>query len=351
MGWLDWLDKTPDQLYREAMREWNRIEREAARQEHKRLIEQTFSDAVDAYNSGQFAKAAHCYLDLASQGDIRGELNLAYLYMRGEGVPFSSSEALTWALAAANRGSSFAMWFVGRLYCEPQFGMQDFVKAEYWLAKALDPANQQHVLNICACADNVKQQLEEVRGYLADGQTANRYLFGCYNILPDGDFQLTDEIEAKKYLTRVVPDFFGWTVKDTNDLFTTLVNQKTLTRYSMPEPIDWIQSVVNRADFEATVNVFCGQRPFLTSYVCIDPSPIFLQTVASTISIGSSFYGEIRRLKRQILKHRLCLLRTLYEGFDASDLPEEAFAALMGVEIALASAWFVQFVPHGFECT
>lgn len=74
-------------------------------------VADTFEDAVAAYKAGQTAEAARTFITLAELGNAAANFNLAFLYLRGEGVPQSDRQAYYWSWMArlGNVNSAKAM--------------------------------------------------------------------------------------------------------------------------------------------------------------------------------------------------------------------------------------------------
>lgn len=79
------------------------------------------------------AKAAHWYRKAAEGGDAEGQLLLARVLVRGEGLARDPVEALRWAEAAGAQGQPDAMVFAGDLRRPADPGA-----AETWYRKAVD---------------------------------------------------------------------------------------------------------------------------------------------------------------------------------------------------------------------
>ena len=94
--------------------------------------------AVDAYRSGDTAKAFSLWSELAENGVLDAQVNLANLYQSGIGVERDYVQAVIWYRKAADQGVPTAQTGLGSLYYLGQGVAQDFVKAMFWFAKAAD---------------------------------------------------------------------------------------------------------------------------------------------------------------------------------------------------------------------
>ena len=71
------------------------------------------SDAEDAFDAGDYEKAAMIFRSLAEKGDSEAQINLGMMYYRGQGVPQDYLEAVTWYRLAAKQGNPFAQLDLG----------------------------------------------------------------------------------------------------------------------------------------------------------------------------------------------------------------------------------------------
>lgn len=64
----------------------------------------SFNEAVSAYKFGDMARSASIFRDLAGQGNVEAQFNIAVLFARGDGVPQNEKLALYWAWRARLAG-------------------------------------------------------------------------------------------------------------------------------------------------------------------------------------------------------------------------------------------------------
>ncbi|HEX4271759.1 MAG TPA: tetratricopeptide repeat protein, partial [Rhizomicrobium sp.] len=81
----------------------------------------------------------------ADSGDTKAEAELAFAYLRGDGVGSNSAQALRWANEAATHGEPVAQYLLGTLY---QQGQKNSVKA--------DPAHAFQLFSASAAQGNIK---------------------------------------------------------------------------------------------------------------------------------------------------------------------------------------------------
>jgi len=68
----------------------------------------SYDDAIDAYNSGDYATALKLLQPLADQDDADAQTSLGEMYDSGEGVAQNFGEALKWYRLAATQGDDDA---------------------------------------------------------------------------------------------------------------------------------------------------------------------------------------------------------------------------------------------------
>src|SRR5690606_34096872 len=76
----------------------------------------SYEDAIDAYDSGDYERAARIWLRLAEDGDAQAQHAIGDLYEYGEGVPVDYAEALRWFQASAKQGFAQGQFRLGVLF-------------------------------------------------------------------------------------------------------------------------------------------------------------------------------------------------------------------------------------------
>ncbi len=96
------------------------------------------SEGDEAYSAENYPKAAALYRKDAELGVIAAQLNLAIMYMDGQGVQQDYQQAAKWFLAAAEQGNAEAQFNIGQLYQEGKGVEKNPVEAAKWfhLAKS-----------------------------------------------------------------------------------------------------------------------------------------------------------------------------------------------------------------------
>jgi TPR repeat protein len=121
---------------------------------------------VDAYNHGQIATALRILSGEAKRGDSDAQVNLGYMYARGEGVAQNQAEAFRLYLLSAKQGNGEGMNAVGYKY---QYGTgvpPDIAKAVYWYCMAVERGNPRAMNNLALLYENglgVPRDIDEAR--------------------------------------------------------------------------------------------------------------------------------------------------------------------------------------------
>ena len=81
-----------------------------------RRLSRAVRGGLAARAAGNFSKAFRSFQRAASSGDMEGAYRLGLLYLRGEGVVASLSDAIVWLLRAAERGHEEAQYQLSLVY-------------------------------------------------------------------------------------------------------------------------------------------------------------------------------------------------------------------------------------------
>lgn len=92
--------------------------------------------ADEAYSLERYEEAAALYRRDAELGIVAAQVNLAFLYLDGQGVAQDYQQAATWFLRAAEQGNAEAQQNVGLLYQEGKGVAQNLVEADKWFTVA-----------------------------------------------------------------------------------------------------------------------------------------------------------------------------------------------------------------------
>jgi hypothetical protein len=95
-----------------------------------------FTDAMTAYDRGDYARAAQVWQSLAEGGDARAQSNLGVMYAKGRGVRQDHAAAAHWYRKAAERGNSNAQFNLALMHTEGRGVPKDHGTAVVWYQKA-----------------------------------------------------------------------------------------------------------------------------------------------------------------------------------------------------------------------
>ena len=106
---------------------------------------QMTSEALAAWEQGDYSTVMPLLQPLAHQGDANAQLVMGFMYANGLGIPPNNAEAVHWYRRAAKQGHASAQNELGLMY---EFGrgvLQDYVAAHKWynLAGARHSASEQ----------------------------------------------------------------------------------------------------------------------------------------------------------------------------------------------------------------
>jgi len=101
-----------------------------------------FSDASEAYTNGDYKKAQTLWQDLANDGHLQSQFNIAYMYEFGIEVKPDYAKAVQWYSKAANNGYARAQNFLGWMYETGKGVQRDRLLALKWLKRAADQGSK-----------------------------------------------------------------------------------------------------------------------------------------------------------------------------------------------------------------
>jgi len=126
--------------------------------------------ADEAYSAERFEEAAALYRRDAELGIVAAQVNLAFMYLDGQGVAQNYQQAATWFLRAAEQGNREAQQNVGLLYQEGKGFASDYVEADKWFNIAGATENAQMIEK-----EMTKEQVAEARRRASEWRSdANR---------------------------------------------------------------------------------------------------------------------------------------------------------------------------------
>ena len=110
--------------------------------------EQTFDEAVAAYDRGDYATAIQGFRVFAEQGYASAQYNLGCMYDFGEGVPEDDAEAVRWYRKAAGPGHAGAQHNLGFMYGKSEGVLKDEAEAVRWYRLAAEQGDAKAQFNL-----------------------------------------------------------------------------------------------------------------------------------------------------------------------------------------------------------
>ena len=107
-------------------------------------------DGVAAFDRGDYQSAFHLFERSASAGNAEGQIRLARLYDRGDGVPQNYSEAVKWFRLAAEQGSAEGQSNLGAFYSLGRGVPQNYLEAVKWFRLAAEQGNASAQFNLAS---------------------------------------------------------------------------------------------------------------------------------------------------------------------------------------------------------
>ena len=96
----------------------------------------TIDDAYNAYQRGDFVKAAIIFRMLADKGNAAAQSDLAVMFQNGEGVSKDYAKAARWYRRAAQQGVASAKYELGLMYYNGEGVPKDYAEAARWYRRA-----------------------------------------------------------------------------------------------------------------------------------------------------------------------------------------------------------------------
>ena len=121
---------------------------------------------IDAYNRGDIATAFWLLKRAADAGNSDAQVNLGYLYARGQGVDADQQEALRLYLLSAEQGNPEGMNAVGFKYRYGSGVAVDLPRAVHWFCRAAvfgDPRGLNNLANMYHDGKGVDRDIAEAR--------------------------------------------------------------------------------------------------------------------------------------------------------------------------------------------
>ena len=99
-------------------------------------VRDDYTQGLEAYRDGDFPRAVNYFSKAADNGYVKAQVELAEMYMKGDGVAQDSEEAAKLYAKAARQGNSTAQLSLAGLYERGDGVRQDDEKAARWLYRA-----------------------------------------------------------------------------------------------------------------------------------------------------------------------------------------------------------------------
>ncbi len=97
------------------------------------VVSGPLGDALDAYESGDYATTLRLFQPLAERGDAAAQYGLGVMYRNGQGVPQDDAEAVKWYRLAAEQDFAGAQASLGGMYSQGHGVPPDVVLSYMWL--------------------------------------------------------------------------------------------------------------------------------------------------------------------------------------------------------------------------
>jgi TPR repeat protein len=95
-------------------------------------IADSLVEGKNAYNTGDYKKAAKLLKPLAEQGVADAQSTFGEMYLQGKGVLQDFKEAVKWVRLAAEQGNTIAQSQLGFMYMKGKGVLQNYVLAHMW---------------------------------------------------------------------------------------------------------------------------------------------------------------------------------------------------------------------------
>jgi TPR repeat protein len=102
----------------------------------------SFDEGERLYKAGNFAGAFQVFMQAASAGNLRAQLQVGSQYERGEGVAKNEAEAVRWYTKSATGGDAQAMKNLGLMYENGSGVRENWAEALNWYSKGAAKADR-----------------------------------------------------------------------------------------------------------------------------------------------------------------------------------------------------------------
>ena len=161
------------------------------------------------YSDKKYEQAIYWWQKAADAGNSAAQKNLAFCYLKGDGVEKNVEKAVYWWQKAADAGNSAAQFNLAICYLKGDGVEKDVEKAVYWWQKAADAGDSdaEYMLELCCKMFNIKDSVNinpheignigecNTASYSDDGKRCLRYwgTWGDEYKIKDGTEVLCDD--------------------------------------------------------------------------------------------------------------------------------------------------------------
>lgn len=207
-----------------------------------------------AYNAGDIATAYRLLRHEAEGGDAEAQVNLGYLYARGQGVAADQAEAFRLYSRSAEQGDSEGMNALGYKY---QFGTgvrKDMAKAIDWYCRAVAFGNamaMNNLANVLHDGNDLPRDEQEARNLWLQSANLDHYN-AMYNLgisYLRGDGAAVDRDQGAAWIVRAA--------RNGQAAAQAVLRQSGYTG-ALPKPVEWAALMVPAARNAAGHTKVCG---------------------------------------------------------------------------------------------
>ena len=110
-----------------------------------------FEGALEAYDKGEYKRAALLFEMLAEKGDLKAQVMIGSMYLKGEGVTKNYANTVKWYSLAAEQGSPVAKGELGGLFMFGTVVPQNFKMGLRYLLQAAE-GGYHHAMGVLGVA-------------------------------------------------------------------------------------------------------------------------------------------------------------------------------------------------------
>lgn len=200
----------PDESDLASLPELSNIELLPELEAEPELQPNTFEDAVNAFNAGNYKTAIKVLRPLAKDGMVDAQNALGYLYRNGLGVEKDLLQSMFWYQKSARLGDAVGQYSLGEITRkEGRTKVQQAVALE-WITKAANQnyADAQYTLGVVFFqGNNIPQDVPHAYFWLSLGMqnehAKSMRLFNHVETLVDEDMKLEQDLRVRDWLSNM----------------------------------------------------------------------------------------------------------------------------------------------------